>query len=99
MSELQPHCGRYELKDTGKVVAWDALTSPRSAQALTIELANVTKTLKWTSLGDGSYTANRLYLGRSQRLDVHPASKAQLPENCQALARDTQSALIVSESL
>jgi len=99
VSELQSHCGRYELKDEGKVVAWDALTSTLSAQLLTVELATHTKSLNWAVAGDGSYTAHRVYLGRAQQLEVRAASKARLPENCRALTRDTQSVLVVSETL
>ncbi len=99
MSELRPQCGRYELKDDGTVVAWDALTSTRSAQLLTVELTNHYKSLKWKVASDSSYTADRLYLGRAQRLDVRAANKAQLPDNCRELARDAQSVLVVSETL
>ena len=99
LSALQPHCGRYEFKDDAKLVVWDALTSSRGALALTIELGNRDASLKWTAQSDGSYSTTRRSSGHQQKLEVRVGSKARLPDNCRAIPRDTQSVLVVSESL
>lgn len=99
MSELQPHCGRYEFKDDGKLVVWDAFTSVRPAQALAIELGKRESALKWTLQSDGAQVANRRHQGRAQRLEIRAAGNARLPDNCRAMLHDVEAVLVVSESL
>lgn len=100
MSELRPHCGRYELKDDGKVVAWDALTSTRSAQLLTVEFTKHDVSLHWTKQSDGSYVAERSYRGHEQRIDVRESSKAALPDDCRRpMPKNAQSVVIASDAL
>jgi hypothetical protein len=100
MSELQPHCGRYELKDDGNVVAWDALTSVLPAESLTVDLTKHDSSLHWTKQSDGSYFAERSYLGHKQRMDVRESSKAALPDDCRRpMPNNAQSVVIASEAL
>ena len=98
-SELRPHCGRYEFKDDGKMVVWDAFTSARPAEALSVELGRRETALKWTLQADGTQVANRRHQGRAQRLEVRAASNARLPDNCRAMPHDVEAVLIVSELL
>lgn len=99
MSDLSPHCGRYEFKDNGKVVAWDALVSTQSPEQLVGTLTRNDRTLKWNHPAESVWIADRTVLGKEQHVQVHASSTAKLPENCRALARSVRSVVIVAEAL
>lgn len=99
MSDLSPHCGRYEFKDNGKVVAWDALVSTQLPEQLVGTLAKGDRTLKWNHPAEGVWLADRSVLGKEQHVQVHASSTAKLPENCRALSRTVRAVVIVAETL
>ena len=99
MSELRLHCGRYEFKDDGKLLVWDAFTASRSAPLLTTQLGKHEASLKWTAQSDGTLVSHRQHQGRTQSLEIRAARDSRLPDNCRALPREAQAVLVVSEWL
>lgn len=100
LAALEPHCGRYNFGNDGKVIVWDALTSKKPAQLLTVELSSHEPSLRFKTESNGAYSAIRGHLGHEQRIEVRPASKAELPDNCRRpMPRDAQSVAIVSAAL
>ena len=99
MSELAPHCGRYEFKDNGKVVAWDALVSEQSAEQLKNALSKRDATLNWSNPTNGVWFAERTVMGKTQHIQVHESGVAKLPPNCRALGNTVHSVVIVAETL
>jgi hypothetical protein len=99
MSELAPHCGRYEFKDNGKVVAWDALVSDQSPEQLKSTLSKRDRNLNWSNPTNGVWFAERTVLGKPQHIQVHAVGVAKLPPNCRELGKTVHSVVIVAETL
>lgn len=99
VSELSPHCGRYEFKPEGKVVAWDALISSQSPEHIVARLVERDRTLSFSHEANGVWVADRKVSGKEQHVQVHASGVAKLPENCRELASTVRSVVIVSEAL
>ena len=99
MSELSPHCGRYEFKDDGKVVAWDALVSSQPPERILTMLSKGEPTLSFTHPANGVWVADRQVAGKAQHVQLHSSDVAKLPENCRELRGSVRSVVIVAEAL
>ena len=99
MSELSPHCGRYEFKADGKVVAWDALVSSQPPEHILTMLSKREPMLSFTHPANGVWIADRVVAGKAQHVQLHSSDVAKLPENCRALRGSVRSVVIVAEAL
>jgi hypothetical protein len=100
ISELAPHCGRYEFKPDGGLLVWDAFVSYLDRKRVAATLTQHDHTLSWTSKPDGSLVATRQFSGRTQQLEIRAKEKLQLPDNCsRPLPNDTQSVVLVVQGL
>jgi len=99
VSELRPHCGRYEFKDNGTVVAWDAFTSDQAPESLKGALSKHHAKLTWSQPTNGIWTTERTVLGKLQTIQVHTSDRARLPANCPMLPNTSRSVVLVAETL
>jgi hypothetical protein len=99
ISELAPHCGRYEFKSDGGLSVWDAFVSPLDRKRVAATLTQFDHALSWTSKPNGSLIATRQYLGQRQQLEIRAKEKLQLPDNCSPLPNNTQSVVVVVQGL
>jgi len=99
VSVLLPHCGRYEFKDDGKVVAWDALVSLEPPERVVATLTERDPGLHFTQPTHGVWLADRTVLGKRQHVQVHARERANLPPNCRALTNSVRSVVMLAEAL
>jgi len=99
VSGLHPHCGRYEFKNNGNVVAWDALVSAQSPAQLMGTLSTRDRQLSWSNPAKGVWIAERTVLGKAQTLQVYASSASKLPPNCRELTSEVHAVFLVAETL